>query len=59
MLTEFASISSPELVRSEPYTEKADIWAVGCILYQMATLQVPFQTTNILALAKKVLGHMI
>jgi serine/threonine protein kinase len=44
----------PELVKNEPYTEKADIWAAGCILYQMATLQVPFHTTNILTLAKKI-----
>ncbi|CAI8012231.1 Serine/threonine-protein kinase Nek10, partial [Geodia barretti] len=44
----------PELVKNEPYTEKADIWAAGCILYQMATLQVPFHTNNILILAKKI-----
>ena len=45
---------SPELVESEPYTEKVDIWAAGCILYQMALLKPPFYCTNILALAKKV-----
>lgn len=46
---------SPELVQGEPYNEKADVWAAGCILYQMATLRLPFQSTNLLALAKKVL----
>ncbi|KAG9345199.1 hypothetical protein JZ751_009744 [Albula glossodonta] len=27
--------SCPEIVKSEPYGEKADVWAAGCILYQM------------------------
>ena len=43
---------SPELVQSEPYNEKADIWAAGCVLYQMATLKPPFYTKNLLTLAK-------
>ncbi|CAB1415296.1 unnamed protein product [Pleuronectes platessa] len=33
--------SCPEVVKNEPYGEKADIWALGCILYQMATLRPP------------------
>ena len=45
---------SPELVQSEPYNEKADIWAAGCILHQMASLKPPFHSSNMLALAKKV-----
>jgi len=48
---------SPELVESKPYTETADVWAAGCILYQMAMLRPPFQTSNILALAMKVKEH--
>ena len=49
------SCGSPELVQSEPYNEKADIWAAGCVLYQMATLKPPFHSKNLLALAKKVI----
>lgn len=45
---------SPEVVQSQPYGEKADVWASGCILYQMATLQPPFYSSNMLALATKV-----
>lgn len=45
--------NSPELVQSEPYNEKADVWAAGCILYLMATLKPPFHSTNLLALARK------
>lgn len=26
---------SPELLNEEPYNQKADIWAVGCILYEL------------------------
>ena len=46
---------SPEVVQSQPYGEKADVWASGCILYQMATLNPPFYSSNMLALATKVL----
>ncbi|XP_058868820.1 serine/threonine-protein kinase Nek10 [Acipenser ruthenus] len=46
--------SCPEIVKSEPYGEKADVWAVGCILYQMVTLNPPFYSTNMLSLATKI-----
>ncbi|XP_028985437.1 serine/threonine-protein kinase Nek10 isoform X2 [Betta splendens] len=46
--------SCPEVVKNEPYGEKADIWALGCILYQMATLQPPFFSSNMLSLASKI-----
>ncbi|XP_058410003.1 serine/threonine-protein kinase Nek10 isoform X6 [Diceros bicornis minor] len=45
---------SPEVLKSEPYGEKADVWAAGCILYQMATLNPPFYSTNMLSLATKI-----
>ncbi|KAB0378441.1 hypothetical protein FD755_010019 [Muntiacus reevesi] len=44
----------PEVLKSEPYGEKADVWAAGCILYQMATLDPPFYSTNMLSLATKI-----
>ncbi|XP_071485306.1 serine/threonine-protein kinase Nek10-like [Diadema antillarum] len=46
--------SCPEIVQSLPYGEKADVWAAGCILYQMSTLQPPFYSSNMLALASKI-----
>ncbi|XP_042332501.1 serine/threonine-protein kinase Nek10 isoform X4 [Sceloporus undulatus] len=46
--------SCPEVVKSEPYGEKADVWAIGCVLYQMATLTPPFYSTNMLSLATKI-----
>ncbi|XP_016054347.1 PREDICTED: serine/threonine-protein kinase Nek10 [Miniopterus natalensis] len=46
--------SCPEVLKSEPYGEKADVWAAGCILYQMATLSPPFSSSNMLSLATKI-----
>ncbi|KAI4886710.1 hypothetical protein NFI96_026802, partial [Prochilodus magdalenae] len=46
--------SCPEIVKSEPYGEKADVWAAGCLLYQMVTLRPPFYSTNMLSLATKI-----
>nr|CAB3264284.1 serine/threonine-protein kinase Nek10 [Phallusia mammillata] len=46
----------PEMVKNEPYNEKADIWALGCILYQMAMLDPPFLGNNILSIANKIVA---
>ena len=45
---------SPEVVQSKPYNEKADIWSLGCILYELATLRQPFQGENTLTVARKI-----
>lgn len=33
---------SPEMCEEKPYNEKTDIWAMGCVLYQMCTGRYPF-----------------
>ena len=33
---------SPEMVEGKNYSAKADIWALGVILYQLCTLKLPF-----------------
>ena len=48
------SYSCPEIVQHHPYTDKADIWSLGCILYQMAQLEPPFAGGNPLTVAHKV-----
>jgi len=38
---------APELVNGEAYSKPADVWALGCVLYEIATLRRPFAGTNI------------
>jgi len=44
----------PEIVQSKPYTKKTDVWSLGCLLYKMATLSDPFQGSNPLTVARKI-----
>ena len=46
--------SCPEIIKNEPYNEKADIWAIGCVLYEMCCLEPPFCTSNMLSLVNKI-----
>ena len=44
----------PEIIQAEAYGEKADIWSLGCILYQTAMLRPPFQGGNPLVVARSI-----
>jgi len=46
---------SPEICEEKPYNEKSDMWALGCILYEMATYKHPFNASNQGALIIKIL----
>ena len=37
---------SPEICDEKPYNEKSDVWALGCILYEMASFKHPFNASN-------------
>ena len=46
---------APEIVESRPYTLSADVWAVGCIVYEIASCGVRcFDGNNMLAVVQKI-----
>ena len=47
---------SPEICEEKPYNEKSDVWALGCILYELINLKHPFNASNQAALFLKILN---
>lgn len=45
---------SPEICMEKPYSFSSDIWALGCILYEMCVLRVPFDAQSLQALVQKI-----
>ena len=43
----------PEAWENQPYTNKSDIWALGCVLYELTTLKHPFEAGKFLKLCSK------
>ena len=48
---------SPEICEEKPYNEKSDIWALGCILYELCTFNHPFNAKSQGALILKILNN--
>ena len=45
---------SPEVCQRKPYNYTSDVWSLGCILYEMCTLQHAFSGENLLGLVFKI-----
>ena len=48
---------SPELFKNKPYSYKSDVWALGCVLYEMCNLRHAFDAQSINGLAVKKIGR--
>ncbi|KAM3135232.1 hypothetical protein pb186bvf_012697 [Paramecium bursaria] len=46
---------SPEVCENKPYTFKSDVWALGCVLYEICTFKHAFDAKNLLGLIYKIL----
>ena len=46
---------SPEVCEGKPYNSKNDVWALGCILYELCSLKKPFNAFNQAALGMKII----
>lgn len=47
---------SPEICEDKPYNQKSDVWAMGCILYELTTLNHAFDGQSLPALVLKILS---
>lgn len=46
---------SPELCEEKPYNTKSDVWALGCVLYELCAHRHPFSSANQGALILKII----
>ena len=45
---------SPEICQNKKYNQKSDIWSLGCVLYELATMRHAFEAPSMRALIQKV-----
>lgn len=45
---------SPEMCQKQPYSYASDVWALGCVLYEMCALHVPFEANDMRQLVDRI-----
>ena len=48
---------APEIIKGEKYNNKIDIWALGCIIYELCTLNICFDAPSIFQLCNKIINE--
>ena len=48
---------SPEICQNKPYDEKSDVWSLGVVLYELITLNKPFDSESQMGLFMKILKN--
>lgn len=47
-------LQSPEICEQKPYSYKSDIWSLGCILYELLCLRLPFEGESVQSVFGKI-----
>ena len=47
---------APEILKGRAYTNKADIWSLGVLIYELCALDVPIKAANLHDLYKRIMG---
>lgn len=45
---------APEVWSGRPYNEKCDMWALGCVVYELAAWEPPFKAASLHALSERI-----
>jgi len=45
---------SPEICQKQPYACPSDVWALGCVLYELCALRVPFEAQELPQLVERI-----
>jgi NIMA (never in mitosis gene a)-related kinase len=48
--------ASPEIWLDNECTDKSDMWSMGCVLYELACLRVPFKGKDMKVLKQRILN---